>query len=147
MAVAAPIERAILGPSVVGQLTKERVKAIMKAFVKKKMAIKNSHTKGEMEILDNEYAASKAPSLTLQQAMALAKAQQAQPDSARPMKNQPNPEGIISEEKALFLAELSQAVRELNQVLKGQRPALDTDQLLEELSYPEPNPDDPQFLV
>jgi hypothetical protein len=59
------------------------------------------------------------------------------------MKNQPNPEGIISEEKALFLAELSQAVSELNQVLKGQRPALDTDQLLEELSYPEPNPDDP----
>ena len=75
MAVAAPIERAIFGPSVVGQLTKERVKAIMKAFDKKKMAIKNSHTKGEMEVLDNEYAASKAPSLTLQKAMALAKAQ------------------------------------------------------------------------
>jgi hypothetical protein len=56
----------------------------MKAFDKKKMAIKNSHTKGEMEVLDNEYSASKAPSLTLQQAMALAKAQQAQPGSADP---------------------------------------------------------------
>jgi len=31
-----------------------------------------------MEVLDNEYAASKAPSLTLQQALELAKANQAQ---------------------------------------------------------------------
>ncbi len=51
----------------------------MKAFDKKKMAIKNSHTRGEMEVLDNEYAASKAPSLTLEQALELAKAHQAQP--------------------------------------------------------------------
>jgi hypothetical protein len=32
-----------------------------------------------MEVLDNEYAASKAPSLTLEQALELAKAHQAQP--------------------------------------------------------------------
>ena len=66
------------GRSIVGPLTNERVNATMKAFDKKKMAIKNSHTKGEMEVLDNEYAASKAPSLTFQQALELAKAHQEQ---------------------------------------------------------------------
>ena len=42
------------------------------------MAIKNSHTMEEMEVLDNEYAASKVPPLTLQQAFDLAKAYQQQ---------------------------------------------------------------------
>jgi len=47
------------------------------------MAIKNSHTRGEIEVLDDEYAASKAPSLTLQQALELAKANQAQQNLER----------------------------------------------------------------
>jgi len=51
----------------------------MKAFDKKDMAIKNSHTRGEMEVLDNEHAASKSPSLTLQQALELAKVHPVQP--------------------------------------------------------------------
>ncbi len=42
------------------------------------MAIKNSHTRGEMEVLDNEFAASKSPSLTLEQALESAKAYQTQ---------------------------------------------------------------------
>jgi hypothetical protein len=54
------------------------------------------------------------------------------------MKNQPKSIGSISEEKAWFLIELSQAVSELNQVLKGQLLVQDADQLLDELSYPEP---------
>jgi len=43
------------------------------------MAIKNSHTRGEMEVLDNEYAASTSPSLTLQQALELANVHPVQP--------------------------------------------------------------------
>lgn len=54
----------------------------MKAFDKKKMAIKNSHSRGEMEVLDNEYAASKSPSLTLEQAFELVKAKAQQPKPA-----------------------------------------------------------------
>ena len=38
--------------------------------------IRNEHTKAQMSQLDNEYAASKAPSLTLQQALELANANQ-----------------------------------------------------------------------
>lgn len=45
----------------------------------------------------------------------------------------------ISSEKALFLAELGQAVNELNLVLKGQLSARDAEQLIDELSYPEPD--------
>jgi hypothetical protein len=50
----------------------------MKAFDKRKMAIKNSHTRGQMEVLNNEFAASKSPSLTIEQALELAKAHQNQ---------------------------------------------------------------------
>ncbi len=42
------------------------------------MAIKNSHTRGQMEVLNNEFAASKSPSLTIEQALELAKAHQNQ---------------------------------------------------------------------
>ena len=55
------------------------------------------------------------------------------------MKNQPKTVENISEEKALFLTELNQAVSELNQVLAGRFPAQDADELLNELGYPEPN--------
>ena len=48
----------------------------------------------------------------------------------------------ISDEKALFLAELGQAVNELNLVLTGRLPARDAEQLIDELSYPEPNGSD-----
>jgi hypothetical protein len=45
----------------------------------------------------------------------------------------------VSPEKTLFLAELSQAVSELNQALKGQLSVPEANQLLDELSYPEPD--------
>lgn len=45
----------------------------------------------------------------------------------------------ISSEKALFLAELGQAVNERNLVLAGRLPARDAAQLIDELSYPEPD--------
>lgn len=55
------------------------------------------------------------------------------------MSQPPELSGHISQEKVLFLTELGQAVNELNLVLTGQLPAQDADQLLDELSYQEPD--------
>lgn len=57
------------------------------------------------------------------------------------MSQQPKFSPKISPEKALFLAEFGQAVNELNQVLTGQLPAQDAEQLIAELSYLEPDAD------
>jgi hypothetical protein len=63
---------------VVGPLTDQLENGIMTASDKKKFAIKNGHTEAQMRAMERRFAAHKGPFLTLQQALDLAKAHQAQ---------------------------------------------------------------------